>query len=86
MHSVWFHSCKGPKEQLIYVLKVRHPGYLWSVVIGRDTREFSGLPVMFFLFLDLDANYVDVFHLWVSIELYTHDLCIFLYVYFNKKL
>lgn len=48
MHTVWFCSCKGPKEiKLIYVLKVRYPSYLWCVVIGRDTRDFSGLPVMF---------------------------------------
>ena len=29
------------------MLTVIYPSYLWSAVIGRDTREFSGLPVMF---------------------------------------
>ena len=50
--------------------------------LGETQESFQGCQ----LFLDLDANYMDVFSFWVSIELYTHDLYIFLYVYFNKKL
>lgn len=38
------------------------------------------------LFIDMGASYKSVFTLWQLIELYTYDVCTFLYAYFNKKL
>lgn len=82
MHIAWFYSYKGPEQvKLIYVLKISYLSYLWGVVIKRRQERFQEC-----WFLDLRASYVGLFSLRISIKLYIHDFCIFLYVCFNEKL
>lgn len=72
MHTVWFHSCKGPEEvNLIYVLKVSHHSCLWGIVIGRRHKEdFRGaghIPFLIWVLLRgcvQSANSHWIVHSW----------------------
>lgn len=77
MHTIWYYLCKVQKQaELIYNIKSQGGGYFY---VG-DRRQWQGWGTRVHRVTAMLYSLTLVrFTLWYFIELYSYDLCTFLY-------